>query len=225
MQATALRAAPDAYRCPSQSAMHQYLQDTEFATKNLFALATDEEHELKALTERLKQAEEHLKVRQWDFQTSDLNEDFSDVYVMAAFARAAKVAQEVEYLKDEVAALQASVGTHQHAVQAIAGAILQIAKQGISLVYGGTGAAPPGRALGSLAIRDVIWQARNQSMHYEEGTFKKAVVDLFATLEKEYGSQFSLTTHARQNRAKQVIDILGWKNYESYLQDMQVLLP
>jgi hypothetical protein len=31
-------------------------------------------------------------------------------------------------------------------------------------------------------------------------------------------------THAGQNRAKQVLDVLGWANYESYLQDMRTLL-
>lgn len=31
--------------------------------------------------------------------------------------------------------------------------------------------------------------------------------------------------NTKQNRAKQVLDALGWDNYEAYLQDMQVLLP
>lgn len=205
--------------------MHQYLQDTEFAAKNLFSLATDEANQLKALTERLPPLEQQLKVHQWDFQTSDLNEDFSDAYVMAAFGRAARAGQEVERLKVQVAGLQASVGTHQHSIQAIAGSIFQLAKQGISLVHGGPGSAPPGRMVGSLAIRDIVWQARNQSMHYEEGSFKKALVDLFLTLEAEHGSQFSLTIHAKQNRARQVLEVLGWVGYDAYLRDMQALLP
>jgi hypothetical protein len=205
--------------------MHRYLQDTEFASQNLFRLATDEENHLKSLVAELPPLEEQLKVHQWDFETSDLSDDFSDAYVMAAFGRAARSGQEVQRLKGQVAELQASVGVRQHSVQAIAGAILQIAKQGISVVYGALGRAPAGRMLGSLALRDTIWQARNQSMHYEEGLFKKEVVNLFSTLEAEQGHQFSLTAHAKQNRAKQVIDALGWKNYDAYLRDMRALLP
>jgi hypothetical protein len=205
--------------------MHQYLQDTEFATRSLFGLATDEERQLQARSEALRETEQRLKIHQWDFQTSDLNEDFSDAYVIAAFSRAAKAAQEVERLKAEVATLRASVGTHQHSIQAIAGAILQIAKQGISLIHSGLAGAPAGRMLGSLAVRDIIWQARNQSMHYEEGRFKKPLLDVFAILEQEHGTQFSLAKHSKQNRAKQVLDVLGWANYESYLKDMEVLLP
>jgi hypothetical protein len=176
--------------------MHQYLQDTEFAAKNLFALATEEQRQLDALSEQLRKTEAQVKHHQWDFETSDFNDDFSEAYVMAAFIRASKAGQEVERLKVEVAGLQASVGTRQHAVQAISGAIFQIAKQGISLVHGGLGAAPDGRILGSLFVRDIIWQARNQSMHYEEGKPKKAVLDLFATLEQEHGPHFSLAAHA-----------------------------
>lgn len=205
--------------------MHQYLKDTEFAAQNLFRLATGEERELTTLADRLQSKERELKVHQWDFQTSDLNEDFSDAYVMAAFARSAKAAQEVEQLKFEVAALQASIGTHQHSVQAIAGAVLQIAKQGISLVHRGLSFAPSGRSVGSLSIRDIIWQARNQCMHYEEGKYNPPVIAVFSTLEKEQGHQFSLLMHPKQNRAKQVLDLLGWKDYGAYLLDMQILLP
>lgn len=205
--------------------MHQYLKDTEFAAKSLFSLATDEERQLSELAIKLAPLEQQLKVFQWDFQTSDLNDDFSEAYVMAAFIRAAKTGQEVQRTRVEVAELQASIGTRQHSVQAIAGAIFQLAKQGISLVHGGLATAPTGRMLGSVAIRDVIWQARNQSMHYEEGTFKKPLLALFSTLEQEHGPQFSLSVHAQQNRAKQVLDVLDWRSYHLYLQDMQTLLP
>ncbi|MFG6468395.1 hypothetical protein [Roseateles sp. BYS87W] len=205
--------------------MHQYLKDTEYATQNLLRLATEEEQQLRELSGQLASAEARLRVHQWDFQTSDLNDDFSDAYVMAAFGRAAKASQDAERLRSEVAMLQASVGAHQQATQAVAGAVLQIAKQGISLVHGGLNAAPTGRTIGSLCIRDIIWQGRNQSMHYEEGNFKKALTDLFATLESEQGTHFSLAAHPQQNRAKQIVELLGWEDYATYARDMQTLLP
>jgi hypothetical protein len=204
--------------------MHQYLRDTEFAVQNLFRLATGEENQLWSISQNLKNKERELQAHQSDFQTSDLNEDFSDAYVMAAFARAGRAAQEIERLKGDVAALQASVGTRQHAVQALAGAILQIAKQGVSLVHGNLSAAPPGRVIGSLALRDVVWHSRNQSMHYEEGKYKQPVLALFSMLESEQGSQFSLASFPKQSRAKQVLHVLGWKDYATYIHDMQALL-
>lgn len=209
----------------TQIEMHQYLQDTEYVAKNLLRLANDEEQQLRALSPKLQQAEAELRVHQLDFQSSDLNEDFSDAYVMAAFGRAARAAQLAEQLRNQVAVLQATVGAHQQATQAISGAILQIAKQGIAFVYGGLGNAPSGRTIGSQCVRDIIWQARNQSMHYQEGNFNKAVNDLFAKLAAEQGARFNLAAHPEQNRAKQVLDLLGWSTYGAYLQDMQALLP
>lgn len=205
--------------------MNQYLAETEFATQNLFALATEEEARLEELQERLRPMEAKLKIQQWDFQTSDLNDDFSDVYAMAAFHRAAKTAQEAGIMREEVATLRARIEAHQHAVQAIAGAIFQIAKQGISMIFKEQQMAPSGRMLGSLAVRDIIWQARNQSMHFEEGKPRLQVKELFSILEREHGIDFSLTAHPKTNRAKQVLDLLSWKNYFSYLADMQLLLP
>lgn len=205
--------------------MHPYLQDTEYAVQNLLILATDEEDRLKALTDMLSVVEAQLKIHQWDFQSSDLNDDFSDAYVMAAFRRAGRAAQETDRLKVDVAKLQASVGARQQATQALAGAVLQIAKQGISVVHGGPATAPTGRTVGTLFIRDIIWQGRNQSMHYEEGNFKKALIDMFARLETEQGHQFDLAAHPKQNMAKQVLDLLGWSSYSNYKQDMQALVP
>lgn len=205
--------------------MHQYIHDTTFAVTNLIQLANSEENDLKAKLEELKPIEAQFKVHKWDFESSDLNDDFSDAYVMAAFGRMARAGQAAQVLQQRIAVLQASVGAHQQAIQAIAGAILQVAKQGISVVHGGLATAPEGRKIGTLPVRDIIWQARNQALHYEEGTFKKSVVELFATLATEQGPAFSLAQHAGQSRAKQVLALLGWTNYSNYERDMRMLLP
>jgi len=204
--------------------MHPYLRDTEYAAQNLIRLAMDEALHLDALSKELSRAEERVKLHQWDFQTSDLSEDFSDAYVMAAFGRAARSAQEADQLRREVVALQASIGSHQQATQAIAGAILQIAKQGLSLVFGGMAGAPKGRKIGSLHITDIIMQGRNQSLHHEERAFKQPVVEVFRVLEFEQGERFSLSKHPGQNLARQVAELLGWTSYDAYAQVMESLL-
>jgi len=205
--------------------MHQYLRDTEFAVRNLIQLAHEEEAQLRTLSASLAALEPQLKVHRWDFESSDMNDDFSDVYVMGAFNRMAKAHIEFEALQREVASLQASIGARQQATQAISGAIFQVAKQGISLVHGGLAAAPDGRFVKSAAVKSIVWQARNQAMHFEEGEPKKPVKDLFAILEVDHGPQFSLSLHGAQSRAKQVLDLLGWNEYSAYLADMSLLLP
>lgn len=204
--------------------MHQYIIDTEFAVANLLQLSNAEEDRLAELVANLASVEAQLRVHRWDFESSDLNDDFSDAYVVAAFGRMAKAAQAAEALEQQVAQLQAAVGAHQQATQAIAGGVLQIAKQGISLVHGRKSDAPEGRKIGSLPVRDIIWEARNQALHFEEGGYKRPVAEVFRTLEREQASEFSLAAHGSQSRAKQALRLLGWATFADYARDMDNLL-
>lgn len=209
--------------------MHPYLHETQFAVENIFLLALSEEDTLLALAGNLRRAEAQLNVHQLDFQSSDLNDDFPEAYVMAAFARAAQAHTQVQALQGEVAALQSRLGARQTSVQAMCGAILQIAKQGISFAHGKQSLALPGRSIGTVTVRDIIWQARNQSMHYEEEASritpaKQQMLRVFATLELEQGPEFSLAQHPQQSRARQILRLLGWRDLASYQSDMHSLL-
>ena len=211
--------------------MHQYIVETGSTVRSLLELVNHEDSLIKEHTAKLREAINEIKTHGWNFQANDLNDDFSDTYVMAAFFRLANSTSGTDKLKSEITRFQALVGAHQLTTQSICGSILQIAKHGISLVHGsflvpdsyimGT---PPGRMLTFLTLRDIIWQACNQAAHCKEGIYKQPVIDLFAELEKSHGPQFSLSQHPRQNRAKQIIRLLGWLDYRVYITDMKSLL-
>lgn len=205
--------------------MNPYITETEYAVKNLIELASNEEAELEKQKKALTASEAKFKHNQWDFETSDMNDDFSDAHVMGAFHRMASAHQESTELQQEINALQALIGSKQAAIQAICGAILQISKQGISVVHGGKDNASEGRQIGSVNLRDIIWEARNQAIHYEEGRFNRNVTELFEKLKSDNGPEFCIVAHTGQSRAKQIIQLLGWQAYESYSGDMQLLLP
>jgi len=205
--------------------MNQYITETEYAVKNLIELASKEEVELEERKKALFAAEARYKHNQWDFETSDMNDDFSDAHVMGAFHRMASTQKESNALRHEISSLQALIGSRQSAIQAICGAILQISKQGISVVHSGKANAPEGRSIGAVSLRDIIWEARNQAIHCEEGTFNSSVTRLFKALEADSGPEFCLNAHPKQSRAKQVLHLLGWHDYENYSNDMQLLLP
>ncbi len=212
--------------------MHQYIVETGNTVRNFLELVNHEDSLVKEQTSKLREAIVEFKAQGWNFHTSDLNADFSDSYVMAAFFRLANSTPGTDKLKSEIARFQALIGAHQQTTQTICGSILQIAKQGISLVHGSFLApdsyiigTPPGRMLALLTLRDIIWQACNQANHCKEGNYRQPVIDLFAELEISHGSQFSLSQHPRQSRAKQIIQLLGWLNYGDYIADMRSLLP
>ncbi len=209
----------------SRIRMNPYITETEYAVKNLIELTSNEEAELKGHKNALESAVARFKHGQWDFETSDMSDDFSDAHVMGAFHRMASAHKESNELKTEIDSIQALIGSRQSAIQAICGAILQISKQGISVVHNGKANAPEGRSIGSVSLRDIIWEARNQAIHYEEGTFNRNVTKLFQELKTDNGPEYCLVTHAKKSRAKQVVHLLGWHEYENYSNDMQLLLP
>ncbi|MQX70034.1 hypothetical protein [Sinorhizobium meliloti] len=200
-----------------------YAEDTDYATRNLIHLISHEELELRRLIDALRTEEAKYKAYQWDFETSEFHEDFSDAYVQGAFIRMATAHRDAEKLRAQMSTLQASIGTRQAAIQAMCGALLQIAKQGISLVHGNLLAAPTGRLLSGIALKDIVWQARNQALHYEDGQFRQPVIDLFQRLEATFGQTFSLTAHPQQSRAKQIVVLLGWTTYDEFHSDLKRL--
>lgn len=213
--------------------MNQYIQETAFATKELLGLVSAEENKLKDEVEGFKSLGARIKGLRWEFESSDLNDDFPVGYSVNAFnrmSRAEEAAPSDRKTKQaRIDTLQVSIDSHEQAVQVIAGAILQIAQQGISTVYsivnGELSMVPEGRKIGSLAIKEIIWRARNQAMHYEAVTPNKLVAELFKALASEQGPKFSLTAHPRQSRARQVLELLDWKVYADYEKDMATLLP
>ncbi|WP_271272858.1 hypothetical protein [Aliamphritea hakodatensis] len=204
--------------------MHQYLSDTEYAVKNLIELASNEETELQAKQSELSTLQKKVSMLQWDYQTSDLNDDFSDLYALNAFNRMATADKEMKLVQKEVVSLTSSLESKESALQAISGGILQIAKQGISASHGQKHKAPRGRPIGDTCLRDVIWESRNQAMHYEEGRYKKGVKAVFLSLKNEFGDSFCLETNHGKSCAKQILKLLGWYDYEAYLADMNHFL-
>lgn len=58
-------------------------------------------------------------------------------------------------------------------------------------------------------------------MHFEEGKYKKSVVECFKNLKIDFGDRFSLSD---KNLAYDVLMLLGWESYATYEKDIKLLL-
>jgi hypothetical protein len=124
-----------------------------------------------------------------------------------------------------VQAASSTYATHAFSRGAIAGTLLQYGKQGISIVHGGLKApplqvAPLGRLILGEPLKNVIWQGRNQALHWEEGNFKKPVIDCFEKL-KQGDARFA--PFLKQSMAAELVDVLGWKVFAEFERDMMSL--
>jgi len=78
--------------------------------------------------------------------------------------------------------------------------------------------------IGTQPIKNVIWQGRNQSIHYEEADPHQPVIDCFQRLDADLGRTLSASV-LNTNLATCIIDIVGWHTHEAYEEDMMTLLP
>lgn len=200
--------------------MNHYLLDTRFAAEELIRLISFEESQLSILNKSLREQKQINMTLHGDFMAKDLDpfDNWPAGSEMLAYSRFFEHYQTyLKPLEHEIAILKGSIDNKRHSINALAGSLLQIAKQGISFVHGGLEYCDDGRQVLGDVLKNVIWQGRNQSMHYEEGRYSKALLACFNNL--------GYATVPAKNLAKEVIDILGWNSYQEYETDMNLLLP
>ena len=193
--------------------MNQYLIDTKYASENLLLILNKERD---SLNDKLLSRKSMITAEKDLFESMKKHgftaEGVMDLY---GFNKASdKLRAEVEDILNFVVANTGSLAI-------IAGAVLQIAKQGISINFKSLKNCPVGRTIGRESIKNIIWQGRNQAMHFEEGNYRNGVINCFKNLEMDFGNRFKL---ADKNLAYDVLTLLGWESYSAYERDMSLIL-
>ncbi|PEV55382.1 hypothetical protein [Bacillus cereus] len=105
-------------------------------------------------------------------------------------------------------------------VEYLSQSLLQIARHGIVSVHGGKAKCKNKVSLWNIGsssqdIVEVIWEGRNQSIHFEDpSNFRNPVKNCFNDL-KKYHKNLELYDKKR-NMAFVIIELLGWNGEEGY---------
>ena len=67
-------------------------------------------------------------------------------------------------------------------------------------------------------LRNIIWEGRNQSLHWEDGKFNPPVHSVFSALRTAFPARFD--DYMLRNKAFEVVDVLGWKAWDAYYEDV-----
>ena len=120
----------------------------------------------------------------------------------------------------ELGTIEERLARHSEKRAVEAGTLLQNAKQCISFVHGASRTAAPNgrRSIAREPLRNVVWEGRNQSLHWEEGAFKPNLHAVFAALRSEYQGRFD--DYQTRNKAFEVVDVLGWKTWDAFYDDI-----
>jgi len=192
---------------PRKITAKDFLTHTAPAVRALFHEISEEEARYKPIRESFKAAHD---MHYFDFITADLNEDFDEHQMQHKFGMAAEA---------KVQALLIS-----QSIEVLCGAVLQIGKQGISLILKDEERYSRGRFVGTQKLSNVIWHGRNQAMHWEDGVPKNVhTKDCFEELKNYFGKQFEFGVTPR-NMAWDLWPVIGWGAYEEYEADMKNIL-
>jgi len=102
----------------------------------------------------------------------------------------------------------------------LAGALLQIARQALSLRHSGKPEISGARNIGSQSITDVIWYGRNHAMHWDEGGPRKKAKDMLNALSIDRGISVDLG----KNNSLAILDALCWKSSDDMIVDLKELI-
>ena len=125
--------------------------------------------------------------------------------------------KERHHAAQDLLEVRATFDTQAFARAAQSASLIQYAKQGISLVHRGLDACPPGRDINGQSLATVIWMARNQALHWEEGRFSESVTTSFELLK---AADLAFSDYSVRNMAFEIVSLLRWRDYVAYEADM-----
>ncbi len=197
--------------------MQDYLTEIEYAASSLIPIIWEERKQLRKLEEEVASLQRVVEDNYFRAESVAMNAADSDDVAAATgmywdnyFGEDRERSdkdKDREQLVNRIAAHALSIGS-------LAGSLLQYGKQGISLAHGGLAACPAGPAIGSQSLKDVIWQGRNQSLHWEDGKPHPPVRECFDKLAAEVSSTFA--DYTDRNMSIDVVEFLGWEDFAAF---------
>jgi hypothetical protein len=113
-----------------------------------------------------------------------------------------------------------NIGSTVESMSGLAGAVLQIGKQALSIRYAGKPSLPTARTIGTQDIVEVVWGGRNHAMHWDEGAPREGVRNMLNTL----ATDLNITIEAGKNNCLSILGALEWKKPEDVVSDLKALV-
>ena len=204
-----------------QEAVAQYIDEIDLAVRSVHAAVQQESGRIRSLRAQLGGAEARIVEKGERLQFLDSNPDLDDEGLGSAarwelhfndLPENDRIGADLEEARERFRAAAFSVSV-------LCGALLQVAKQAISVAEEGPPTAFRGRRIHGLPVGEVVWESRNQSMHFEEGAWSDGVKRVFKALDREHPGEFVLSRGV--NHAHRVFDELRWHDFERLKADLR----
>jgi len=201
--------------------MKKYLEEVEYAASSLIELIWSDFEKLEECSDRLKTLTAEFDVKYQIFLANEFHPTANFYHAQMAKAHEG-VAKPKAELEKEIADVSESIDAKSASIATLSGALLQIAKQCISLKYGKPPNAPAGGNIDGVLIKEIIWEGRNQSIHYENPKeISDNVVTLFSKLDALRDDGISWDARSQTNFAFEIVQFLGWREYSDFEQHLK----
>lgn len=201
--------------------MADYLLEIEYAASHLIQLIWEERNRLRTLEQELttlsrRVEENYRRSRELLIDAEDLD----DIALATGMHWENYFGDDKKRynLAETRSKLENQINIHAFSVGSLAGSLLEYAKQGIVLTHGRLEKCPNGRAIGSQYLKDVIWQGRNQAIHWVDDNLNVAVQRCFEKLAAEFNPAF--TEYNQRNLAFDVVALLEWTDCAKFKADL-----
>lgn len=203
--------------------MNKYLEEIKYAASSLIELIWADFDKLEECNVRLEALTDEFNAKYQIFLENEFNPAANFYHAQMAKVQQGVVKPKAE-LEKEIEDVSESIDAKSASIAALSGAILQIAKQCISLKYGKPKSAPIGENIKGILIKDIIWEGRNQSIHYENPKeISDNVVNLFSKLDAARGDGSTWDARSQVNFAFEVVGFLGWCTYSDFEKHLKSL--
>lgn len=151
-----------------------YLKNIQFSAEHLISGIFTEREKIRYLHERLHEKEAIIEWRVLEIGREKHKKGLRPQPIgLSASAEIPLLLEERQKIANLINELKTIIEDRLFSAQCLSGALLHLAKHGLSIVYGDPKNAPEGRMIGGIQIRDIIIAGRNQYMHAGEGNPKK----------------------------------------------------
>lgn len=113
-----------------------------------------------------------------------------------------------------------NIGSTFESMSSLAGTVLQIGKQSLSIRHSGKPNIQNARGISSQNIVEVIWEGRNHAMHWDEADPKPKVRNMLNTL----AGDLNITIEIGKNNCLSILGALGWKTADNVIADLNALV-
>lgn len=197
-----------------------YIKKNTYAIKHLFLALKEYQKIIDHNKAKIKKIEDSKTILSNMFIYNDQWKPNANYHFAQYSKRLEHLEKEKRLIKDntdkDILIAMNEIGATRESMSSLAGSVLQIVKQILSIKYKSKPNSLQFRKIGQQSIIEVIWEGRNHAMHWDDKKPRKKVTEMLEGLEQD----FDVNIAPKSNNSLLILEILGWNSHDFVIRDL-----